>query len=56
MQLIRIPFFKILMIKNFLDFRFINNLKKSFLIQGSGVDVEFFKPFLKILIPVLINQ
>ncbi len=31
--------------KFFLDFRIINNLKKSFLIEGSGVDTELFKPF-----------
>ena len=30
--------------KFFLDFRIIKNLKKSFLIEGSGVDIELFKP------------
>ena len=31
--------------KFFQDSRIINNLTKSFLVQGSGVDTDFFKPF-----------
>lgn len=34
--------------KFFQDLRIINNLTKSFLVQGSGVDTDFFKPFEKI--------